>query len=693
MIDHSKLDPILEMYLFENSALLEQLEVVILECEQMNAYPATAIHEIFRIMHTIKGSSTMMQFDHIAALSHAMEDLFAYLREREPALPDYSRLSELVLEGGDFIKVELLKLKNDHAADEDSSDLVSRITSYLEQLKSDGDSSNSTRSETAESDAAGLPIPPNGFKAVAFFGDDVGMESVRAVQLIQSVTELETDFSYYPHEWLYESAGAEHIRSNGFQLCFPSKQNADTLRQCIQDAYGVTSLHFYESDAADPAQSPSPLSPPASEKEPATAEAVEVSGSRTEPESKGSVETARAAAPERSSSAAQQASYLSVNVNKLDELMDLIGELVIAEAMVTQHPELRGQQLEQFQLAARHLTKITKEIQDKAMSIRMVPLESSFQKMNRVVRDMSKKLAKDIRLQLIGEETEVDKSVIDKITDPLMHLVRNAADHGLETGDEREAAGKPRTGTLTLEARNTGSEVIIMVRDDGRGMNRDKLLKRARENKLLYRNEADMSDREVYQLIFLPGFSTKDSISEFSGRGVGMDVVMKNIESIGGTVSVDSDPGRGSAITIKIPLTLAIIDGMNVKVGSSCFTLPITSIKESFRPQREQIMVDPDGSEMIMVRGQCYSIVRLHERFNLHSDVTDVDHGILTMVEIDGQHVCLFADELLGQQQVVVKALPQYIKRLRNLTGIAGCTLLSDGSTSLILDIPHLITK
>ncbi|MFI2859324.1 chemotaxis protein CheA [Paenibacillus sp. JSM ZJ436] len=683
MTDSSPIDSLLEMYLFENSTLLEQLENIILECEHVNAYPAAAVHEIFRIMHTIKGSSTMMQFNHIAALSHAMEDLFAYLREREEVLADYSQLSELVLQGSDFIKIELLKLQNGHIADEDSATLTHRITAYLDQLKTNQDPFPSTSSEDDnETGLANLDVPAAGFKAVVFFGNDLGMEGVRAVQLLQSLEDIEANYSYHPKDSLGGAEETAFIRNHGFQLLFQDKHNYSEVHQCIREACGVTAVHLFDSDADSSNHS---RHNGKRDNEPTTAPRMAHPSSKSEAEDKVPL-----AAVERSPM--QSASYLSVNVSKLDELMNLIGELVIAESMVTQHPELQGHPLEQFKHAARHLTKITKEIQDKTMSIRMVPLESCFHKMNRVLRDMSKKLDKDIRLQLIGEETEVDKSIIDKITDPLMHLVRNAADHGLETGPEREAAGKARTGTLTLEARNTGSEVMIIVRDDGRGMDRAKLLARAREKNMLYKEEADMSDREVYQLIFMPGFSTKDSISEFSGRGVGMDVVLQNIDSIGGTVFIDSEPGHGSAITIKIPLTLAIIDGMNVKVGSSRFTLPISSIKESFRPQGKDIIRDPDGCEMIMVRGQCYAIIRLYEHFKLHSDVQTVEDGILTMVEVDGQQVCLFADELLGQQQVVIKALPVYIKKLTNSKGIAGCTLLSDGSTSLILDIPHLIS-
>lgn len=384
-------------------------------------------------------------------------------------------------------------------------------------------------------------------------------------------------------------------------------------------------------------------------------------------------------------------SIISVSLSKLDKLMDLVGEMVIAEAMVIQNPDLKGLELNNFQKAARQLHKITGEIQDVVMSIRMVPVAPTFLKMHRIVRDMSKKLGKTVQLNLIGEETEVDKNIIDHISDPLMHLIRNAIDHGMELPEEREAIGKSRTGTVTLEARNSGSDVLIIVRDDGKGLDKQKILQRAKENGLLNKPENEMTDQEIYNLIVLPGFSTKDNISEFSGRGVGMDVVTKNIEAIGGSISVESIEEMGSTFTLKIPLTLAIIDGMNVKVGNTCYTIPTISIKESFRPKDTDIIKDPDNNEMIMVRGRCYPVMRLHEYYGVANAVTELTEGIFIMVEAKDRVVCIFADELLGQQQVVVKALPNYIKNTRKIKGITGCTLLGDGSISLILDIGEII--
>ena len=371
--------------------------------------------------------------------------------------------------------------------------------------------------------------------------------------------------------------------------------------------------------------------------------------------------------------------------------MDLVGEMVIAEAMVIQNPDLYGLELVNFKKASRHLSKITSEMQDMVMSVRMVSLSATFRKMLRIVRDMSKDLNKEVKLEIIGEDTEVDKNIIEHISDPLMHLVRNALDHGIEKSDERLKKGKPGSGTISLEARNSGSDVLVIVKDDGKGLNKDIILKKAAEKALLTDKKEQLTDKEIFNLIFLPGFSTKDKISEYSGRGVGMDVVMKNIEAINGSVSVDSIQDAGTTITVKIPLTLAIIDGMNINVGNSYYTIPTMSIKESFRPGEGDVFTDPDGNEMIMIRGLCYPVIRLHKFFSVRTQIEDICRGIIIMLEYDGEAFCLFADGLIGQQQIVVKSLPEYIRKLKKTQALAGCTLLGDGSISLILDIGGII--
>ncbi len=678
-------EPMLDMYIFETTQNIEQLEKCILDSEKSSGYSQTAINEIFRIMHTIKGSSAMMLFNNISILAHSIEDLFYYLREQKPDNIDCSLLSDHILTGVDFIKVELHKIISGEKADGNPSEVIDNIKSFLNEIKSKNPGFlNKVRAELVEQPR--YYIAPNknkinsyfnSYQAVLFFEDGCEMENIRAYTVVHNIKEFTEEVCYFPEDIIDNDDTINVIRSQGFKIILNTKKNYDELYNFFNQTVFLKELQLTQ------LEDDSELTRFFEEKQnKVKTEAVKIPKTGTDSKENSEKDT-------QSSGTGQN--IISVSITKLDKLMDLVGEMVISEAMVTQNPDLKGLQLCNFHKAARQLHKITSDIQDMVMSIRMVPLAMTFQKMFRIVRDMSKKLSKEVKLELIGEETEVDKNIIEHISDPLMHLVRNSIDHGIETAEVRKASGKPPAGTVTLEAKNSGSDVVILVRDDGRGLNKNNIIKKAEENGLLSRPAADMTDREIYNLIFMPGFSTKENVTEFSGRGVGMDVVVRNIESVGGSVSVDSVEGKGSVITLKIPLTLAIIDGMNIQVGNSRYTIPTKAIKESFRPNPKDLIKDPDGNEMIMVRGKCYPILRLHKLYRVNTEITEFTDGILIMVEHENKTLCIFADELLGQQQVVVKALPQYIKSKRKVKGLTGCTLLGDGSISLILDIGGLI--
>jgi two-component system chemotaxis sensor kinase CheA len=674
-------DPIFEAYITETSQLVEQLEEMILLCENVNRFPEEMIHEIFRIMHTIKGSSSMMQFHNIATLAHALEDLFSYLRNNPLLTADWSELSDLMLEGVDFTKVELHKLKSGDPADGDASTVVRKVKQMLKALEqgSAPGGSGTDAGAAPQGTSSGL----NHFAARLVFTEDCEMENVRAYQIVYQLKDMLEEYRHIPENLVDDPEAAITIRNNGFQLFMTTDRSYDEIYAHLSNTSYLKELELQS--IADRDASPGRDSPDAQKRQDDTNGAAQ----EAEPPS-GDAAAQSNKEIKNPTGSSYQGKSIHVNVDKLDELMNLVGELVIAEAMVTQNPDIAGLQLEQFHKAARHLQKITREIQDKVMEIRMVPLATTFQRMHRVVRDMSKKLGKSVQLKLVGEETEVDKNIIEHISDPLMHLVRNAVDHGLEHADERVQLGKPEKGTLTLEALNNGGDVLIMVRDDGRGLNKQRILEKAKAHQLLHKPEADMTDREIFNLIFLPGFSTKEEITEYSGRGVGMDVVVQNIAAVGGTITVDSRPGEGTVFTIKIPLTLAIIDGMIARVGDALYTIPTTSIKESFRPVLDNLITDPDGNEMIMVRGDCYPVLRIRELFRVPDGVTNIQDGILIMVEHEGKGMCILVDELIGQQQVVVKALPPYLRELNKVEGISACTLLGDGNISLILDIQGL---
>jgi len=693
MADFNANDAMVEMFLFETSQLLEQLEHIILSSDSSHCYSEENINEIFRIMHTIKGSSAMMMYNEISVLSHAIEDLFSYLRKEKPDQDYCSTLNDLILDCVDFIKIELEKVRNRDNVDGNATELVNRIKAFLSELRDNG---ASEAREHKEEEKANI------FKAVVYFEDGCEMENIRAYSIVHNLKPMASELIYYPNNITENDESLDVIRREGFQIILKTYKTENEIYDFLMQTVFLKELKLtkLDEDIFSNAFGKGMAGDVSSKTE---HQSTNDSNRNEEKELDNHEEYKTYADSGKNYSEDEQKqnrnefhtvptqSIISVSVAKLDKLMDLVGEMVIAEAMVLQNPDLEGLELNNFHKAAGQLSKITSEIQDMVMSIRMVPLSATFQRMKRIVRDMCRKLNKEINLDIIGEETEVDKNIIERITDPLMHLVRNAVDHGIEPADERQSIGKPRSGKITLEAKNAGSDVHIIVKDDGRGLDKKKILKKARENNLLVMNEADMSDSDIYKLILLPGFSTNDKVTEFSGRGVGMDVVAKNIESIGGSISIDSETNKGTQITLKIPLTLAIIDGMNLQVGKSTFTIPTISIKESFRPKEEKVIVDPDGNEMIMVRGQCYPVLRLHEFFNLESDITDLYEGIITMVSQDDKTICIFADKLLGQQQVVVKSLPEYIKRFKKIKGISGCTLLGDGSISLILDIAGLI--
>ncbi len=394
-------------------------------------------------------------------------------------------------------------------------------------------------------------------------------------------------------------------------------------------------------------------------------------------------------ARKRNGAATQQ--DIRVNLGKLDALIDLIGEMVIAENMLINSPDLDGLELENFTKASQHMTKLVRDLQEMAMTIRMIPVAGLFRRMIRLVHDLSRKSGKKVDLQLSGEETEVDKTVIEIITDPLVHILRNSMDHGLELAEERTANHKDEMGVVRLSAAHEEGAIVISIADDGRGLNRKKIRAKAVQNGMYSEEEAAaLSDSEVYQLIFAPGFSTADKVTDISGRGVGMDVVRQNLIKIRGEVEVESTPGVGSTITLRIPLTLAIIEGMMVRTGKSKYILPILSIRESFQPTSSMITISPDGQEVVKVRSHLMPVYRLHALHGIAPDATRLEDGILIVLDA-GRRVCLFVDQILGQQQTVIKGLSKYISEHGNVGGVSGCTILGNGDVCLILDVQKII--
>jgi len=666
-----ELDPMLDVFIFETQQLLESLEETLLVSEKDKDLTAEHINEIFRIMHTIKGSAAMMTFDNLAKLAHALEDMFDKIRDGKTRT-DADALDgvfELVLAASDKFKNEINKLSAGMQSDGDFSELSDRIHRQLEYIMGTApadcdDSSDSFSADAADYTDYGTPL----YKIKIIFEAGCQMENMRAFGVVNSITPLCQKIIHKPAD-LNESAASDEIISNGFIMYIQSGENPDVLKKLVDEVMFLQTSSLI------------PLSPDNEDLPPS----MRVAPVRSEE---------KAAIDKPQAEIVAKQNFISVNVNKLDKLMNLMGEIVTTESMVTKNPEVANLHIDTFERSSQELRKLINELQDIVMSIRMLPVSNSFQKMHRIVRDVSKKVGKEVELVLIGEETEVDKNIIDTLADPLMHLVRNAVDHGIETPDERLQSGKPTTGRITLEARNAGGDVVIIINDDGQGLDRNKLIKKAIDKGLTTKPEHEISDREAYQMIFLPGFSTNVEVTEFSGRGVGMDVVKRNIDKVGGSISLESTPGQGMTVQIRIPLTLAIIDGMKLRVGNLVFIVPMLSIQESFKPNDGDVFLDPDGSEMIMIRGECYPVLRLYRIFDITPDFENLDDGILIMITTDTATFCLFVDELIGEQQAVIKPLPEYIQKHNiGMHGIGGCAVLGDGSISLIIDINSLVEE
>jgi len=374
---------------------------------------------------------------------------------------------------------------------------------------------------------------------------------------------------------------------------------------------------------------------------------------------------------------------VKVDTLKLDNLVELTGELVIAQTMLKQNPWILSGNDQKLYHNLNQLTQITTSLQTTAMSMRMVPIKNTFQKMVRLVRDLAKNSGKEIVLKMSGEETEIDRNVVEELYEPMVHMIRNAADHGIEPPDEREKSGKDRKGTIHLNAYHRGGNIIVEISDDGYGLDKDRIIEKARSSNLIT-DESKLTDFDIYNLIFQPGFSTAKEVTAVSGRGVGMDVVKKAIEKMRGRVEIDSTPGYGSKFIISLPLTLAIIEGMVARVGEERYIFPALAILESFRPDKEQYSTVEEKGEMIMSRGKLMPMIRLNQMFSVRGDSVDPWDGLVVSVEYEGEQMCLLIDELLGKEEVVIKSLGE---NLKNIKGIAGGAIMGDGRVGLILDM------
>jgi two-component system, chemotaxis family, sensor kinase CheA len=677
-----------QVFFEEAGENLESMEQMLLNLDIDNA-DDEELNAIFRCAHSVKGGAATFGFSDVAELTHQMETLLDKLRRHElvPTAP----MVDVLLASGDALKAQLARHQGNGADAPDTRDLLTSIRSLVEGGNAPAPVRAAAPAPAPAARPAAAGVAATGARALELrVGPlpDVSLAD-NLVELFKEITNLGTI------EPIDGGRSDEGIRR--FKVITTSSDNDlidlfgfHVAREHVQLMPLTSGYGFHEGapgapepEAADPGYgffddapgAPSGGAPAA----PVEAAAVEVSPVAP-----------KAAAPRVEKAAASaESSTLRVSVDKVDQLINLVGELVITQAMLAQNSKGVDAALHQ-QLSAglADLERNTRDLQEAVMSIRMIPMSLVFNRFPRMLRDLAAKLGKKVELVQVGEATELDKGLVEKITDPLTHLVRNSCDHGIELPAERLAKGKPEHGTITLIASHQGGSIVIEVRDDGKGLNRAKLLAKAREKGLDAPDS--MTDQEVYGLIFAPGFSTAEAVTDVSGRGVGMDVVKKNITSLGGTVEIDSAEGYGMTVRVRLPLTLAIMDGMSVGVGEECYILPLSSVVESFQVRDGMIKTIGGSGRVVEVRDEYMPVVDLEKVFNVPR--FDFEHvsNIMVVVEAEGGRVAMLVDELLGQQQVVVKNLES---NYRKVDDVSGATIMGDGRVALILDVGSLIRR
>ncbi len=692
--------------------LLLNLDVATADDEELNA--------IFRCAHSIKGGAATFGFKDVAELTHEMETLLDKLRRHE--LQATPPMVDVLLESGDALKALLARHQGSSDEVLDTTELVRRIMA-LSHGQAAGTSSAAAPSVATPSPAPvqeaepqwpqDEPVAAAGgakgerrelelrvgplsqpeladnlielFKEITDLGTieplDGGRsaDGMRRFKVLTNSTDDDLLDLFTFHVAREEVEIVPYGPGYGFHDGAPGAPGAGGAEKPADTGYG-----FFDNAPGVPANGTAAVSPSSAPATTAVAPAAPAVNRATT--------AAKTDAKGGGAAGNLESSTLRVSVEKVDQLINLVGELVITQAMLAQNSKgldgtLEADLSQQLASNLSDLERNTRDLQEAVMSIRMIPMSMVFNRFPRMLRDLASKLGKKVELVTQGEATELDKGLVEKITDPLTHLVRNSCDHGIEMPADRLARGKPETGTITLIASHQGGSIVIEVRDDGRGMNREKLIKKAREKGIDAPDS--MSDSEVWSLIFAPGFSTAEQVTDVSGRGVGMDVVKKNITSLGGTVEIDSAEGYGMSVKVRLPLTLAIMDGMSVSVGPECYILPLASVVESFQVQDGMVKTIGGTGRVVKVREEYMPVVDLQNVFSVPGEFDDdPQSNILTVVEAEGSRVALRITELLGQQQVVVKNLEA---NYRKVTNVSGATIMGDGRVALILDVGSLV--
>ncbi len=684
-----------QIFFEEAGENLDQMEQMLLDLD-LSAANDEELNGIFRCAHSIKGGAATFGFSDVAELTHQMESLLDRLRRHE--LQPVPAMVDVLLDSADASRSLLARHQSGGQGEAVSTaDLVRRIAELAAgqaPTLSAPVPPAPAPAPVAEPAPAAAPVPASAGGAARALQIQIGpmerMEQADAIkELFRDIAGLGTieDLpATVPQTRLYAvqtsstdddlldlfafHVAKEQVQIRSMEGAAPVEpEPADATVQAVSDMAGGAPYGFFPGAPGAPA-----------EQQAATA-AQPVANAAG----------ARSAAPRTgdAKSAQMESTTIRVDVKKVDQLINLVGELVITQAMLAQNSQgLDPAAYQQLLAGLADLDRNTRDLQESVMSIRMIPMSIVFSRFPRMLRDVANKLGKKVDLVTLGEATELDKGLVEKITDPLTHLVRNSVDHGIEAPEDRIAAGKPEHGTITLSASHQGGSIVIEVRDDGKGMSREKILRKARERGMDVSDA--MPDSEVWQLIFAPGFSTADVVTDVSGRGVGMDVVKRNIAALNGSVEIDSAEGYGMRVAVRLPLTLAIMDGMSVGVGNEVYILPLSSVVESFQVNPDDVSTVAQGSQLVKVRDEYMPVISLERVFQVPRQDQDKSSTIMVVVESDGSRIALLVDELLGQHQVVVKNLESNYRKVAN---VSGATILGDGTVALILDTSSLVRR
>jgi two-component system, chemotaxis family, sensor kinase CheA len=655
-----------EVFFDEAGENLTNMEDLLLSVN-VDAPDDEALNAIFRCAHSIKGGAATFGFQDVADLTHVMETLLDRLRRHE--LKMTTLMVDTLLESRDVLKALLDRRQGKSDVIIDTSHLVDRIREL------------------------GNPVAPTAVVPLPMAGSEVALASIPdGTRILDIRVGPLADMSLADNlfDLFREIGGLGSIESAPAPVGDSESIRRFKVTTTASDNELFDLFTFHVSrEQVQIGSWPEPAAASLTVGDAGYGFFVDASTLPivvSRPSTGVSLEKPIKA---EKSTATTPETTIRVSVDKVDQLINLMGELVITQAMLAQcASDLDAARHQGLMAGLNDLERNTRHLQESVMSIRMIPMAVVFNRFPRMLRDLASKLSKQVELETVGEATELDKSLIEKITDPLTHLVRNSLDHGIETPKERLEAGKTAHGTITLSAQHSGGSIVIEVRDDGRGLDRDRILAKARSSGLPVHDA--MTDQEVWQLIFAPGFSTAEVVTEVSGRGVGMDVVKRNILALNGTVELDSAPGYGTRVSVRLPLTLAIMDGMSVKVGDELYVVPLCSVIESFQKADTAIRTVLGSSRVVQVRDAYMPVVVLEDLFHVPRNSDVIDSRILVIVEAEGRRIALEIDELVGQQQVVVKNLESNYQKVPN---VSGATIMGDGRVALILDVAGLIRQ